>query len=297
MENVFLNFLQYEGLYKKLQITEDNIEQLIEFIGGEPKISVYCPKCRVERVFSAESFRVQYDYGYHLGKEFVNNYQAGLNRAHFVKENDSKNDATSWMLRNWRESDFPITFMITLRCAMDNTHRLDYIIHAYDKYLIKIGQYPSIATLSFSELDDYRHVMDDSVRKEFGTALGLFANGVGIGSYTYLRRIFESIIMKASDTAIDEGRIEKEVFKNARITEKIDMVKEELPETIVDNPILYGIISKGIHELSEEECIEYFPVLKESILLILNEWEKKRKEIETKKRLNSSISKIASEVK
>ncbi len=37
MENVFLKFLQYEGLYKKIQITEDNIEQLIDFIGGECK--------------------------------------------------------------------------------------------------------------------------------------------------------------------------------------------------------------------------------------------------------------------
>ena len=28
MKNVFLDFLQYEGLYKKIQITEENIETL-----------------------------------------------------------------------------------------------------------------------------------------------------------------------------------------------------------------------------------------------------------------------------
>ncbi len=263
----------------------------------EAKINVYCPKCREKRVFSVESFRVQYDNGYNLGKDFVNNFQAMLQRSHFVEGNDSEKDTSGWVLRNWNESEFPITFLITLRCAMDNTHRLSYIIHAYDEYLIKIGQYPSIATLSFSELDEYRHVMNDSIRREFGTALGLFANGVGIGAYTYLRRIFETIIMKASETSLDENHINKEDFKNARVTEKIDMIKDELPETIVDNPVLYGIISKGIHELSEEECIEYFPVLKDSILLILNQWERKRKEIETKKRLNASISKIASEIK
>lgn len=296
MENVFLDFLQYEGLYKKIKITEENIEQLIEFIDGECKISVYCPECREERVFSAKSFRVHLDYGYNLGKDFVNNFQGRLKRAHFVKGNDSVKETKGWMLKNWSEFEFPITLMITLCCAMDSTHRLDYVILANEKYLIKIGQYPSIATLSFSELDEYRHVMDDSVRKEFGTALGLFANGVGIGAYTYLRRIFETIIMKASETAIDEGKIEKAAFNKARTTEKINMVKDELPETIVDNPVLYGIISKGIHELSEEECIEYFPVMKDSILLILIQWEKKRKEIETKKRLTVSISKIASEI-
>lgn len=297
MKNVFLNFLQYEGLYKKIQITEENIDQLIEFIGGECKISVYCPECREERVFLKESFWVHSDNGFNSGNVFVYHFQGRLERAQFAGENHSVKNAKGWRLKNWSEFKFPIILMITLCCAMDSTHRLDYVIHAYEKYLIKIGQYPSIATLSFSELDEYRHVMDDSVRKEFGTALGLFANGVGIGAYTYLRRIFETILLKASETAIDEGKIEKVVFNEARVTEKINMVKDELPETIVDNPVLYGIISKGIHELSEEECIEYFPVMKASILLILNQWEKKKKEMETKKRLNASISKIASKIK
>ena len=297
MKNVFLDYLQYEGLYKKIQITEENIEQLIEFIGGECKISVYCPECREERVFSAESFRVHSDNEYISGQVFVYNFQCGLERAHLVGGNDGVKNAKDWMLKNWSELEFPLTLMITLCCAMDSTHRLDYVILAYEKYLIKIGQYPSIATLSFSELDEYRHVMDDSVRKEFGTALGLFANGVGIGAYIYLRRIFETILLKASETAIDEGKIEKKAFNEAKVIDKIKMIKDELPETIVDNPVLYGIISKGVHELSEEECIEYFPVMKDSILLILNQWEKKRKEIATKKRLNASISKIASKIK
>lgn len=297
MKNVFLNLLQHEGLYKKIKITEENIEQLIEFIGGECKISIYCPECRAERVFSAKSFIVHFDNGHNSGKDFVNNFQGRLKRERFIGVNDSVKNAKDWMLKNWSEFEFPITMMITLCCAMDSTHRLDYVIHAYEKHLIKIGQYPSIATLSFSELDEYKHVMDDSIRKEFGTALGLFANGVGIGAYTYLRRIFETILMKASKTAIDEGKIEKVAFNEAKVTDKIKMIKDELPETIVDNPVLYGIISKGIHELSEEECIEYFPVMKDSILLILNQWEKKREEIETKKRLNASISKIASKIK
>ena len=297
MKNVFLDFLQYEGLYKKIQITEENIEQLIEFIGGECKISVYCPECREERVFSAESFRVNLDNGYISGEVFVYNFQCELKRANFAEGNDGVKDAKGWMLENWSKSEFPITLMITLCCAMDSTHRLYYVIHAHEKYLIKIGQYPSIATLSFSELDEYKHVMNGSVRKEFGTALGLFANGVGIGAYIYLRRIFETILLKASETAIDEGKIEKKDFNEAKVIDKIKMIKDELPEAIVDNPFLYGIISKGVHELSEEECIEYFPVMKDSILLILNQWEKKRKEMETKKRLNASISKIASKVK
>ena len=33
---------------------------------------------------------------------------------------------------------------------------------------------------------------------------------------------------------------------------------------------LYGVLSQGVHELTEDECLSYFPVLKLSIELILD---------------------------
>ena len=38
-------------------------------------------------------------------------------------------------------------------------------------------------------------------RKELGTAIGLFASGVGAGSYVYLRRILERLVYQAKETA------------------------------------------------------------------------------------------------
>ncbi len=34
---------------------------------------------------------------------------------------------------------------------------------------------------------------------------------------------------------------------------------------------MYSILSKGIHELSEEECLQYFKLMKIGIELILDE--------------------------
>ena len=34
---------------------------------------------------------------------------------------------------------------------------------------------------------------------------------------------------------------------------------------------MYGILSKGLHELSEQECLEAFPVMRVGIELILDE--------------------------
>jgi hypothetical protein len=39
----------------------------------------------------------------------------------------------------------------------------------------------------------------------------------------------------------------------------------------VTNKSIYSILSKGIHELAEEECLNAFPVIKLSIELILDE--------------------------
>ena len=64
-----------------------------------------------------------------------------------------------------------------------------------------------------------------------------------------------------------------------------------------DNPTLYGVLSKGVHELTEIECIEYFPVVRDCIFMILNEWEEMRKRKEKEESIGKELSKIASKVK
>ena len=75
------------------------------------------------------------------------------------------------------------------------------------------------------------------------------------------------------------------------------MLKDYLPTILNSNPIFYSIVSKGIHELSEEQCIEYFPVMKQCILMILKQWEEKRKQLEIEAKISKSLSKIASDLK
>ena len=61
---------------------------------------------------------------------------------------------------------------------------------------------------------------------------------------------------------------------------------------MVTNKNIYSILSKGIHELNEQECIDYFDTLFESIIMILDEILEK-KAIEAKQRtLTNKIAKI-----
>lgn len=166
---------------------------------------------------------------------------------------------------------------------MDNTHHLDYIVLTYRNKMKKIGQYPSVADLSLPELKEYRKVMTQEDEKELKRAIGLFASGIGVGSFVYLRRIFERIIVTASQRAIEEGNIKEEEFGKAHVNGKIKMLAGYLPKSLVNNPVFYGIISKGIHELSEEDCLEFFPVMQSFIMMILRQWEKIRRDEEEEK--------------
>jgi len=160
--------------------------------------------------------------------------------------------------------------------------------------LMKVGQFPSVADIHIGQVKQYDKVLEKPILKEFTKAIGLAANGVGIGSFVYLRRIFENLIYEVLEEAKDV--IDIEVFKVQRMDEKIDTLKNYLPPFIVENKQIYGILSKGIHELEEEECLAYFDCMRQSIELILDErlvqLEKKKKEAEVKKALSSIASKI-----
>jgi len=160
--------------------------------------------------------------------------------------------------------------------------------------IVKVGQYPSVADIHIGQVKQYDKVLEKPILKEFTKAIGLAANGVGIGSFVYLRRIFENLIYEVLEEAKDV--IDIEVFKVQRMDEKIDTLKNYLPPFIVENKQIYGILSKGIHELEEEECLAYFDCMRQSIELILDErlvqLEKKKKEAEVKKALSSIAGKI-----
>lgn len=135
----------------------------------------------------------------------------------------------------------------------------------------KIGQYPSIADFHISQIRKYDKILSKNKLKEFTRAIGLAANGVGIGSFVYLRRIFEDLIEESHKKAIVTEGWDDEVYDKQRIAERIEMLKSFLPPFLVDNKSLYSILSVGIHSLKEEECLAYFETVRVGIELILDE--------------------------
>ena len=176
-----------------------------------------------------------------------------------------------------------------------------FLIHieVYDskKIISKVGQYPSVADFHIGQVHKYDKVLSKDKMREFTKAIGLAANGIGIGSFVYLRRIFEHLVSEAFEKAISENdEFDADAFSKAKMNNKIQMLSGYLPDFLVENYSIYGILSKGIHELSEEDCKSYFSILRESIEMILDEKEDNRLKELKKDNIKKALSQITREI-
>ena len=206
------------------------------------------------------------------------NYESGDFNSRLIEESGAK----SMILRCGRYKD-----LLYIYVYFDVTQ----------KTITKIGQYPSIADIHIGEIKQYKKVLSNEKLREFTRAIGLVANGVGVGSFVYLRRILESLIFEIAETVIEECRINRDDFEKARMDEKIDMLKSELPSFLVSNQKIYGILSAGIHELSEEECLSYFDIMRVSIELILDERLEALQKTEKTKKAAATLDIITAKIK
>ncbi|MBS9462502.1 hypothetical protein KIM67_08775 [Flagellimonas sp. 389] len=140
-----------------------------------------------------------------------------------------------------------------------------------EKVLIKYGQHPTVADFHVHEIKQYKKLLSQDKLREFTKAIGLAANGVGIGSFVYLRRVFEHLINEAYTEAQNDKKIDEELFKKSRMDEKIEILSDFLPVFLVSNKGIYSILSLGVHELDEKTCLENFDTLRVGIEIILDE--------------------------
>lgn len=167
----------------------------------------------------------------------------------------------------YKNNIFPITFI----CSRNKEHISMFIFRAHNGVLRKIGQHPSLAELVAPDLKKYRKILGKERFQEFNRAIGLATHGVGIGAFVYLRRIFESLIESAHDISKADADWSEESYLRSRMEEKIDLLKAHLPPFLVQNRGLYGVLSVGVHTLSDSDCLSAFPAVRAAIEMILDD--------------------------
>ncbi len=187
------------------------------------------------------------------------------------------------------------SFTCRFVCTRNKRHTIEFHFRVQQGCLLKIGQFPSMMDLKTYGYRKYQSILGDRYR-ELTKAAGLFAHGLGIGSFVYLRRIFERLITEAHQRAAQADGWDDSQWKDSlRIEEKIRLLRSHLPAFLAENRSIYAVLSKGIHELSEEECLRYFPVIRESIEAILDEQLAERASIVRRKDLARELDQITAD--
>lgn len=184
--------------------------------------------------------------------------------------------------------------------AVHATCQRDFNIYTYvvkvgaDKFT-KIGQIPSMAAIAFGELRAIDRSLDEVDRLELGKALGLHAHDTAIGAFVYLRRVFERMVHRAHERQSEAGH-PVQGFEGMRMEQRIAALKDQLPERVVQNSAVFSVLSVGLHELTEEECTKYFPVLKAVLFQMLEQEEHKRKAAATARETETAFNRILTDL-
>jgi hypothetical protein len=239
--------------YDPVQLT---VEQVRVLFASELKLDGFCPYCKTMRTFTKDSGR----------------------------------ETAEWHAKYGPEGNSPSLSNVSFHCTRHDHHRIHFDFRMYKGQLQKTGQWPSFADIAMDESKQYSKILSKLDAAEFHRAIGLASHNVGIGSFVYLRRIFERLITNRFEEFKAAENWKDEDFYAVRMEDKIQLLKNHLPPFLVKNHKIYSILSIGIHALQEDQCLAFFKVLRQSLILILEEDKKKREELEMQHELEKAIS-------
>lgn len=274
------------GLYKKIAYDVNSVDDtaLIERIcGNEIRIDGFCAYCKSQKTIISGRLK---EYQTHVAN--LDNAR----RSTYVPIGNHPCRSTSDPL--FIKLGYNTRSFICSKC---NQVAVTFWFKVDSDFIMKTGQYPSLADLSYEDINKYKKVLLDEDISEIKRGLGLHANGIGAGAFVYLRRVFESQVEEAYKNCINDGRWDSSLdFSRIDMKIKIDKLKDYLPAFLHQNKTIYSILSSGIHSLNEDYCVENFATLKEAIFVILDQKIRKIEDEERVNRLGSKINAINSEI-
>ena len=282
-KEIFRPFELKDGKY---HLNESEMKDFCTYIYNDRLIS-YCHKCKKEF-----PFQVRYSV-------CNNNHNDNL----MITKSDGSIFGCSLDFKNYhinglqppfasqlfREKIYYIEYLFS--CTNDNNHQ--YIMYISveikkDGFVVrKIGQNPSMLTVKGFDFDKYKKELEVlNAYEDYKKADLSYADYFYVGSFAYLRRIFEKML--------DEYTKGKALVDN-HVDTKINVAKEKFDPRIRDLlKNMYGILSASIHELDEETSKDYYISLKAIIDIQLECLKTEKDKEKQSKELSSVLGKIAS---
>ncbi|MCB8770167.1 hypothetical protein [Acinetobacter soli] len=162
--------------------------------------------------------------------------------------------------------------------------------------LMKVGEYPQKQLPKSKTLSKF--FRED--KAEYNKAVICIANGYGVAAFAYMRRIVEKNILSlldqiqesvSQDSAISNSI--NELKATSPMSDRIRIANSALPDYLKPdgfNPLgqIYGLLSDGVHSLSDSECLDKAENIQVCLEFLISELaaHKQNKE-EFKKRLDA----------
>ena len=254
------HFLESYPLYRKLSLELPYHSDSITDI-GQPAINMHCKVCK-----SVQTFNNNNDY-----------WEVHSSSQVRAKDIDVWGNTirVRYICSSCENYEFKF-FLEFIKTGKSRSNENNYV-----GYVWKIGQTPA-----------WEIKIDKNLEKALGDHSDMYKKGLvsesqsyGIGAYAYFRRITENIIdelLNSVASLIGEEDREKyqealEKVKKTRVTEeKIDLIVDLLPESLQPdgfNPLksLHSALSDGIHNKSDDDCLEAADTIKEILTYLLEE--------------------------
>ena len=182
-------------------------------------------------------------------------------------------------------------FVSYYRCTKcDHFHRYFFLRYAEGK-MMKIGQYPPWDVVGENRLMKMLGKQHESIYRK---GLICESQGFGIAAYAYYRRVLEnlldSLLARVRDAATPEERATFDsgfdrIKGSGTGKEKIKLVKDVLPVWLRPgghNPLtlLHEALSEGLHDRSDEECLELAADIRTTLEIVVDRTEKQSLEID-----------------
>ena len=227
------DLLENQPPYKKTRFENAWYYKLISL--KELSIRSFCEACNAESVFCATFSGTFKEIATECMTATTNVFDA----------------ASSKKYECFAGKSFILTF--TFLCAKCKRPHY-YSILITDGNILKIGQYPSYTSNEVQDVRKYKNLIS-KYYPELTKSINAYSQGMGVGAFVYLRRILEHLV--ESRFTGDKSWKFDEKFKAVEAAEQL--IPEELSPAKLR---IYSILSKGVHEYTEEECMELYLVVK-----------------------------------
>lgn len=176
-----------------------------------------------------------------------------------------------------------VAFRMVYQCSHCQSFERLFFVKIDDElnWIMKIGQFPPWDISGEPNIERMLGEYSDYYKR----GLICESQGYGIGAYAYYRRIVEETIgtlldeipslMSGEELAIYESALTK-VKETTVARDKIELVKDLLPAILRPNNsnplvVLHSTLSKGLHDGSEDDCLNYAQTCREILVFLVKQ--------------------------